>query len=347
MLPSYLHITKNIETSLQEVIEGISPARIAVLMDDNTVRHCLPLVKNILKDAITIIIPPGEKYKSIQSCEKIWEQLTKAQFDRHDLLINLGGGLIGDMGGFAASTFKRGIAFINVPTTLLSQVDASIGGKLGINFRHFKNHLGVFREPDAVLVSQEFLKTLPEAELRSGFAEVLKHGIIADEKYFHRSLESWAAQTVREDSDALVATSIGIKQQIVLQDPTEKGPRKLLNLGHTIGHAMESYFMDNSTILHGEAVAAGIILAAGISANAGLLDQIGHKRIVEGVDAIYERIALSAQDITAITALTVQDKKNKGGKINMVLPNSIGSCQYDVEVSSDTVNKALKAYSLH
>ncbi len=345
MLPSYLHLTKNIQTTLQSVIQSINPGRIAVLMDDNTAQHCLPLVESVVEDAVMIVIPPGEQHKSIESCRLIWEKLTVSHFDRHDLLINLGGGLIGDMGGFAASTYKRGIAFVNLPTTLLAQVDASIGGKLGINFQHFKNHIGIFKEPNAVIIAQDFLKTLPTAELRSGFAEVLKHGIIADDNYFAKSLKSWAAATVLQESDTLVATSIGIKQAIVLQDPTEKGPRKLLNLGHTIGHAIESHFMDNKIVLHGEAVAAGIILAAGISMNAGLLDKGSHNKIVDGMNAVFNKILLSESDISAITALTVQDKKNKGGKINMVLPTAIGNCQYDIEISAEKVNKALKAYS--
>ena len=231
---------------------GISTySKVAILVDENTKRDCLHKLPKI-ENAIIIEIKSGEEYKNISTCNFIWEQLTINNFDRNSLLINLGGGVIGDMGGFCAATYKRGLDFIHIPTTLLAMVDASVGGKLGIDFKGFKNQIGLFNNPKAVLISPEFLETLAESELKSGFSEVVKHALISD-----NSLWVKLKNTPFTDFDwgDIIDTNVQIKNKIVLADPFEKGERKKLNFGHTFGHAIESYYLEKGTpISHGEAV---------------------------------------------------------------------------------------------
>jgi len=237
-------------------------SKVAILVDENTKRDCLHKLPKI-ENAIIIEIKSGEEYKNISTCNFIWEQLTINNFDRNSLLINLGGGVIGDMGGFCAATYKRGLDFIHIPTTLLAMVDASVGGKLGIDFKGFKNQIGLFNNPKAVLISPEFLETLAESELKSGFSEVVKHALISD-----NSLWVKLKNTPFTDFDwgDIIDTNVQIKNKIVLADPFEKGERKKLNFGHTFGHAIESYYLEKGTpISHGEAVFMGMILETEIS----------------------------------------------------------------------------------
>ncbi|ARK10647.1 3-dehydroquinate synthase [Fibrella sp. ES10-3-2-2] len=329
--------------SLPQFIEQQNPSSLAVIVDNHTAKHCYPLVKPLLPKHTLIRIPAGEGHKHLATCETIWGALTKARFDRHGLVLNLGGGVIGDMGGFCAATYKRGIAFAQLPTTLLSQVDASVGGKLGIDFQGLKNHIGVFQLPNAVLIDTAFLGTLPERELRSGFAEVIKHCLIAD-------ADEWA-RIRRYDLEDLdwsrtVAHSVAIKERVVAEDPTEKGLRKILNFGHTLGHAVETHFLDRpkGRLLHGEAIAAGMVMEAYLSFQLGMIDESLLEQIEEYLFAVYGRVTLNNEDMEPIIAHTLQDKKNRAGQVRVALINGPGQCTYDIPVSKLFMRQALDYY---
>jgi len=301
-------------------------SKVAILVDENTKRDCLHKLPKI-ENAIIIEIKSGEEYKSISTCNFIWEQLTINNFDRNSLLINLGGGVIGDMGGFCAATYKRGIEFLHIPTTLLAMVDASVGGKLGIDFKGFKNQIGLFNNPKAVLISPEFLETLSESELKSGFSEVLKHALISD-----NSLWVKLKNTLFTDLDweNIIDTSVQIKNKIVLADPFEKGERKKLNFGHTFGHAIESYYLEKGTpISHGEAVFMGMILETEIS-------DLSENDKNEIKNYILSNFALPyTPKKSYLHKFLINDKKNQDGKINFTLLSGIGNCSFDNLFSLD------------
>ncbi|GGH52370.1 hypothetical protein GCM10007423_56700 [Dyadobacter endophyticus] len=270
--------------------------------------------------------------------------MTKEELDRHALVINVGGGVIGDMGGFCAAVYKRGIDFIQVPTTLLSQVDASVGGKLGIDFQGFKNHLGVFNIPKSVLIDPVFLKTLPEREIRSGFAEIIKHCLIADGAKWNEIRERDFEQQNWPD---LIAHSVKIKQQVVDQDPTEKGLRKILNFGHTLGHAVETCFLSkpaNQRLFHGEAIAVGMIMEAYLSFKRKMIDQQTLTDIEEFLFATYGKVRIKPEDIEEIIALTRQDKKNKGKEIRFSLLSGAGQCAFDIVVTAAEMRRSIAYY---
>ena len=329
--------------SLPAFLDSNDFSDIAVIADNHTSRFCYPDLKVFLPKHTLIRLKSGEEQKHIATCELIWDALTRANFDRHALVLNLGGGVIGDMGGFCAATYKRGIAFAQLPTTLLSQVDASVGGKLGIDFRGFKNHIGVFKQPDSVLIDTTFLATLPERELRSGFAEVIKHCLIADatmwDEIRRRDLEE-------QDWTALVAHSVAVKQRVVEQDPTEKGLRKILNFGHTLGHAVETYFLTQprKRLLHGEAIAVGMIAEAYIALHKKMIDEILLTQIEEYIFAVYGNVRLLDTDIEPIVSLTLQDKKNRGHQVRMALLDGPGSCAFDIPVTASEMRRGLEFY---
>lgn len=298
-------------------LEISSYSKIAILVDENTKRDCLCRLPKI-ENSLVIEVPSGEENKNISTCNFIWEKLTENQFDRNSLLINLGGGVIGDMGGFCASTYKRGIDFIQIPTTLLAMVDASVGGKLGVDFKELKNQIGVFNNPKSVLIDPKFLQTLPEKELKSGFAEVVKHALIADEDLWSKITSTPFENLVWEE---IIAISIQIKNKIVRKDPLEYEERKKLNFGHTYGHAIESFYLKKGTpILHGEAVFTGIILETELS-NLSLDDKLEIKNY------ILSNFSLPfTPKKSDILSNLVNDKKNKDGKISFSLLNQIGEC---------------------
>jgi 3-dehydroquinate synthase len=269
--------------------------------------------------------------------------MTEARLDRHALMINLGGGVIGDMGGFCAATYKRGINFIQIPTTLLSQVDASVGGKLGIDFQGFKNHLGVFTLPNTVLIDPIFLETLSEREKRSGFAEILKHCLIQDVNMWDQIRRKDLAD---QDLPDLIAHSVEIKKKVVAQDPSEKGLRKILNFGHTLGHALETFFLPQGKkrLFHGEAIATGMICESYIAYTRGLIDERTLEQIEEFIFSIYGKVDIDVADFDTIIGLTLQDKKNKGKEVRFSLINAAGSCLYDIVVTKNEMKKALEYY---
>ncbi len=301
-------------------------SKVAILVDENTKRDCLFKLPQI-ENALIIEIKSGEEYKNISTCSFIWEQLTKNNFDRNSLLINLGGGVIGDMGGFCAATYKRGLEFIHIPTTLLAMVDASVGGKLGIDFKGFKNQIGLFNNPKAVLISSEFLETLAESELKSGFAEVVKHALISDNSLWLKLKNTPFTDLDWED---IIDTSVQIKNKIVLADPFEKGERKKLNFGHTFGHAIESYYLEKRTpISHGEAVFMGMILETKIS-------DLSETDKNEIKSYVLSNFALPyTPKKSSLHKFLINDKKNQDGKINFTLLNGIGNCSLDNLFSLD------------
>jgi 3-dehydroquinate synthase len=329
--------------SLAQFLASSNYSKVIVIADNNTKRHCYPLIKKVLPKHKLIVIPAGEPHKILVTCELIWQAMTDEELDRHALVVNIGGGVIGDMGGFCAGVYKRGIDFIQIPTTLLSQVDASVGGKLGIDFHGFKNHLGIFQIPKSVLIDPVFLKTLPAREIRSGFAEIVKHCLIADSEKWKEISQCDLEEQNWED---LIAHSVKIKEKVVDQDPTEKGLRKILNFGHTLGHAVETYFLDQGKLrlFHGEAIAVGMIMEAYISVKKGLLSEQELGAIEEYIFATYGKVNLVDGDVEQIIALTRQDKKNKGKQVRFSLLNGIGNCLYDVVVSDAEMRNAIAYY---
>lgn len=336
-LPPYLTITSNISDEIEREIERIQPDKYAFLVDENTKDHCLPLVNSHRAEIIEI--RSGELNKTLSTCEHIWSQMTDFGFSRKSLLINLGGGVIGDMGGFCTATFKRGISFINVPTTLLSQVDASIGGKLGIDFHGLKNHIGLFQEPNAVIVHTGFLKTLSNRELKSGFAEIIKHSLIRNKDQWEY-LQKTSFEEM--DWDEIIPKSIQVKNEVVAEDPKENGLRKILNYGHTIGHAIETHYMTtDSPLTHGEAIALGMLLENKLAVSLEMLDVKDQEEIERYVTEIYSD-KTHVPDIGELYQYLMQDKKNDRMGIRFSLLEKIGRCAFDVLVPDETLRESLK-----
>jgi 3-dehydroquinate synthase len=344
MLPETIRITSTPGPDLQQFLSKKNYSSVMVLTDENTLEHCYPLLEKHLPTHAQVQVKSGEENKNLETCSTIWQVMTDANLDRHSVLIIIGGGVLGDMGGFCAATYKRGIDFILIPTTLLAQADSSIGGKLGIDFNHFKNHIGVFKEPTLNLLHSGFLKTLPFNELRSGFAEVLKHALISDKKLF----EDIISKEVKEQSwDALLIKSAEFKYSVIQKDPYEKGLRKILNAGHTVGHAMESFFLANGNkVLHGEAVAAGLLAEAHIAVKHNLLDEASLNLTKSYILQVFGKLEIAENDLKPIAALCMQDKKNKGNSVLCVLPDGIGRAKWDVEISAGEIEESLSFYRL-
>lgn len=344
-LPSYdIHIGN--AGFFSQWLEGKSYSKVLVLVDAHTKQHCLPLwaEKTGRQETELICIPPGEAHKNIRTCEEIWRQLLDAGADRHSLLLNLGGGVIGDMGGFCAATFMRGIDFVQVPSTLLSQVDASIGGKLAIDFGRVKNSIGLFRDPAAVFIDPDFLHTLPEQERISGFAEIIKHSLIADRG-------AWADlqrfyQTASPDWAAYILPSLRIKQRIVMEDPFEKGIRKALNFGHTIGHAVESFALESDhPLTHGEAVAIGMICESWLSTRICGLPESELAEIAAFLRRHYAHYPLDTNIFPELIRLMGKDKKNEQSRINFSLLPAIGQALINQTASEGLIRESLEFYN--
>lgn len=379
-LPSYITFE-----SLENITSLLQNKQVAVLVDENTKRDCYPILYKVFENAkmpkpLLIEIPSGETHKTLQTCTHIWYELTQNHFDRKAVLLNLGGGVIGDMGGFCASTYKRGIDFIQIPTTLLSQVDASVGGKLGVDFNGFKNHIGLFKTPSKVWIHTPFLKTLPQNEIRSGFAEVIKHTLIADKKAWENLLKENninrnnfenQSELNNENSsskdkswDKIVAHSVALKAKITEADPTEKGLRKILNFGHTIGHAIESYFIEENKkddkkifFLHGEAIALGMIAESYFSAflckenypNQTCISETDFTVIKNYISTVFEdtitnfRNAIQQENVLEeIIKWAKQDKKNAQNTILTCALEEIGQATFDISISETQILECLK-----
>lgn len=344
-----IHFNSTCYTKLNDYLNTQNFSKIFVLVDTNTHEYCLGKFLSNLNTSKTIEIieiEAGEEHKTIETCVGVWNALSELEADRKSLLINLGGGVVTDLGGFVASAFKRGISFINIPTTLLAMVDASVGGKTGVDLGNLKNQIGVINFSDMVLVDTNYLETLPQNEMRSGLAEMLKHGLIQDEVYWNKM--SNLSNFTTNDLDKLIHESIIIKKNVVTEDPNENGLRKTLNYGHTLGHAIESYFLSHKTkptLLHGEAIAVGMVLATFISHR--LLDFPKEK--LENIKKVmlktYGSVTFDANDIEAIITLLKFDKKNSHGNINFVLLEDIGKTKIDCIVDNELIFKAFDYYS--
>lgn len=343
MIDYPIYIGSDALTELRKLLEEGEFSQLIVLADAHTRIHCYPILLNYLPDHHLIEVQAGEKHKNLTTCSEIWEQMTQLQVDRKALVINLGGGVIGDMGGFVAGTYKRGIDFVQIPTTLLSQVDASVGGKLGIDFQGFKNHIGLFREPRGVFIDPDFLNTLSDRELRSGFAEVIKHHLIGDAEAWQKLKTQREIRTL--DLAALIQHSVALKGNIVKADPFERGLRKALNFGHTIGHAIESFRLDTAAhLLHGEAIAAGMICESHLSFQRGLLSQQACDEVSRYILDIYDHTPVDLADELEIFARMKNDKKNQDGKILCSLLKGIGAAAVNQAITWEETQAALAYY---
>lgn len=348
-IPSNVFFKEKGYEKLNDFLAAKRVSKIFILVDSNTHSHCLSSFLNKLKTNLEIEViemEQGENHKSIETCSGIWKVLSELGCDRKSLLINLGGGVVTDLGGFVAASFKRGISFLNFPTTLLAMVDAAIGGKTGVNLESLKNQIGVIQPAEFVVIDTSFLQSLPAAEMRSGLAEMLKHGLIQDEKYW-KKLTALDSLTV-EDLDDLILESIEIKAAIVEKDPKEENLRKSLNFGHTLGHAIESYFLENpakTKLLHGEAVAAGMVMATYISSEMLSFPSERLLEITTRICGIFGKIAFEKEDQEKIMGYLKFDKKNEGGKINFVLLKNIGLPVMDCQVPDELLIRAFSYYA--
>ncbi len=339
-----ISVGPNVLPELARLLASPAVGQVVVVVDANTVTQCLPLLEPYLPAGYRVVeIPAGEEYKTLATCETLWAELTEHRADRHAVVVNLGGGVVTDLGGFAAAVYKRGVRFVQVPTTLLAQVDASVGGKTGVDFMGFKNQLGVFQEAAAVFIDPTFLQTLDLRQLKSGYAEVVKHWLIADADAFARNRY---VGIMVDDWTPVIEESVALKQRIVAQDPLETGLRKLLNFGHTVGHALESYLLQQPgrEVLHGEAVAAGMVCEAWLSHHKGLLSALELDRIETFLFSVFEKIQFVFLETEAIADYARQDKKNSGTVINCTLLEGIGRGVYDQAVTLDEIEQALRYY---
>lgn len=343
-----IHFNENCYNFVNKHIKENNFSKIFILVDENTNHYCLPYFLEKLETNLVIEIieiESGEINKTIETCTGVWNTLSDFDADRKSLLINIGGGVITDLGGFVACTFKRGITYINVPTSLLSMVDASVGGKTGVDLGHLKNQIGVISNPDLVLIDTKFLNTLPQNQMRSGLAEMLKHGLITGHDYWDNFLD--LSKLSFSDLDKLIYESVIIKRDVVEQDPYENGLRKTLNFGHTLGHAIESYFLSNpkkTTLLHGEAIVVGMILACYISSQLLDFPEETTLKIKEIFVNYYGKVNIDESEYSTIMELLKFDKKNNYGNINFVLLEGIGKTKIDCLVDNQIIIDAFKFY---
>ena len=336
-------ISRHLKTELAKAIAECEHDRIFVLVDETTNKLCWALVKDYLclKDAQTIIIGATDRRKNLDTLVHVWESLQQGKATRHSLLINLGGGMVTDLGGFAASTYKRGINFINIPTTLLAMVDASVGGKTGINFGGLKNEIGIFNDAEFVLLDTNWLRTLDEENIRSGYAEMLKHGLIADETMWAELINFNLAQPNLRQLASMLNKSVRIKERIVAEDPHEKGIRKALNLGHTFGHAFESWAMKRQPVLHGYAVAFGLIAELYLATTRTDFPTERMRQTVNFIRAYYGSLPITCNDYPELIELMHHDKKNRGNEINVTLLGGIGDIRINQTITEGDIKEAL------
>jgi 3-dehydroquinate synthase len=344
----YVHFQENAYASLHNYLGENFCSKVFILVDSNTREFCLPLFlkKANLTLAIEIIdIKAGEVYKNIDTCNYLWKRLSDLGADRKSLVINLGGGVITDMGGFVASTFKRGVNFINVPTTLLSMVDASVGGKTGVDLGVLKNQIGLFSNPEMVLIDMDFLDTVSDREMRSGLAEIIKYGFTFDKNLW--DIIQLFNNIELEKIKPLVYRSIEIKNNVVLEDLLENDLRKSLNFGHTMGHAIESYFLETQSkeaLTHGEAIAIGMIIELYYSSKLYGFPLKYTEGLRTFVKRFYGNVVIEQEDLSAIIDLMKYDKKNVSGKVNFVLVEALETCKLDVQIDPDLIKEGILFY---
>ena len=341
MIPDHIMIGDS-SSNLNRYLSGNNYSKICILVDENTHSNCLKKIEGDINFDYDIFkIDSGEEEKNLATCSKVWNFLTENLYDRKSLIINLGGGVICDMGGFVASTFKRGVDFVNIPTTLLAQVDASVGGKLGIDFNTYKNQIGIFKIPNLVIVDTKFLSSLSERELRSGFAEVIKHCLINDATKFKEITKiNWKDNNWEE----IVRHSILIKSEVVENDLNEEGLRKILNFGHTIGHAIETTYLEKKNkFFHGEAIAIGMICESYISFHKKMLSENEFNTISGYILSVFKSNKI--EYLEEILKNAKHDKKNFNKKIMISLLEEVGKCNFDFEVSEDEIKKSIEYYN--
>jgi 3-dehydroquinate synthase len=338
-----IYFGNDVLEQLSEILIERAYSKVFVLIDENTKKHCWPILSSYLVDTLTIELKSGESQKNIQSAMYVWEKLQENFADRRAVVINLGGGVLSDLGGFVAATYKRGIDFINIPTTLLAMVDASVGGKQGIDMASHKNVVGVFQHPTEVFVYPDFLKTLDPIELKNGFAELCKHGLISDK-------ELWEKLQKTNESDLsllnpLIFQSLKIKVAIVKKDPLEKDIRKCLNFGHTIGHAFETFSLihDKKPLKHGEAVVIGMICEAWLSMKKGWISNKDLENIKEYFTNRFSKYKTDL-DYELLLQFMKNDKKNQYGQINFSLLKKIGKPKIDVSCDEELIKESIKYY---
>lgn len=340
-------LCESLENSLAEAIEKYPHDRLFILTDEHTHRLCLPQLQNIpaIQDATEIIIGAEDVHKNLETLASVWQALSEQGATRHSLLINLGGGMVTDLGGFAAATFKRGIAYINIPTTLLSMVDASVGGKTGINFNGLKNEIGVFAPASSVLLETEFLRSLDAHNFFSGYAEMLKHGLISTPEHLTELLSFDTEQIDYAALKAMVRRSVQVKENIVEQDPKEHGIRKALNLGHTIGHAFESLALaENRPVLHGYAVAWGIVCELYLSHIKTGFPKEKMRQTIQFIKENYGAFAFNCKQYDRLYELMLHDKKNTAGIINFTLLKEVGDICLNQTADKETFFEVLDFY---
>ena len=341
-------ISKDLCQSLTQAVDEVKHDLLFVLCDETTERLCLPVISDFecLRGAQLTTITATDTHKTLESLSHVWSELQRMGATRHSLMVNLGGGMVTDLGGFAASTFKRGIPYINIPTTLLSMVDASVGGKTGINFGGLKNEIGVFNNARSVILDTTFLRTMDHENICSGYAEMLKHGLINNEKMWAELL-NFSLELSVENLEALgtmVAESVAVKQRIVTEDPTEQGIRKALNLGHTAGHAFESLALERQPVLHGYAVAWGMIVELYLCCVKTNFPQDKMRQTVAFIKENYGRMAITCDDYPHLIELMHHDKKNQGNSINFTLLGGIGDIRINQTATEEEIKDALDFY---
>ena len=333
-------------TALNSLITKNHYSSIFVLVDENTHAYCygkfIPhLIANCPIELVEI--EPGEINKNLDTCSGVWSALTELNADRKSLLITLGGGVVTDLGGFVASTFKRGIDFVNIPTTLLSMVDASVGGKTGVDLGVLKNQIGLFANPEIVIVDAKYLETVTPREIRSGTAEIIKYGLTYDVNLYHK-----IKNTENLDITELIHRSIEIKNEVVLEDPKEQNLRKILNFGHTIGHAVESFYLESDekeNLTHGEAIAIGMVAECFVSSELLGFPKNTLEEIKQLILSVYGKTEILTEDFNAILEYLKHDKKNVGGQVNFVLLKDLEQTQLDCNVTTELIIESLEYYN--
>lgn len=336
-------LSTHLQADLSQAIAACQPDRMFIVVDDVTAEHCWPKIREFdtLMGAHLITIPASDVHKDLRSVEKIWTALQEGRATRHSCVINLGGGMVTDLGGFAASTFKRGIRFINIPTTLLAMVDASVGGKTGINYGGLKNEIGVFNDANFVILHAAFLQTLDQENLRSGYAEMLKHGLISNGKMMGELLTfNLSGDVDIHQLQGMIAASVAVKEKVVTRDPFEQNVRKALNLGHTFGHAFESWSLKRKPVLHGYAVAYGLVCELYMSCVKCGFPTEKMRQVVRFIKEWYGQLSFTCDDYDELIALMQHDKKNLGDEINFTLLDDVGDIKLNQTATMEEIKNA-------
>jgi len=342
-----IRVTNELEKELSPIVSSYPEGKIYVVVDENTRELCLPQLQQYpeFSKFPVLEIHCGEDHKSLDSVVKVWNFLEENGADRKSLLINLGGGMLSDLCGFAASCFKRGLHFVNIPTTLLSQVDASVGGKTGVNFNGLKNEIGVFNQPQTVIIASRFLKTLDKANILSGYAEMLKHGLIHSKLHWNELLNFDLNNIDFETLNEMIGRSVAVKEYFVVKDPTEKNIRKALNLGHTVGHAFESLALhQNRPIQHGYAVAYGLVVELFLSSKKVGFPMSETERISKWIIENYGEFNILESDFAELYMKMTKDKKNEAGRINFTLIPEIGKVEINIDCEKELIMEGLEFF---